>query len=158
MALPIKTGRRNPSYSFLNPNLDSIGCLAKKITPDETTNFRKEYGYILSLLKMPFTKYEQEGVHTLLQFYNPSFRCFTFPDYLLVPTLEEYSLFLGVPVKKEEVPYYGTMEAPTSIEISKALYLSKSVVEANLSKKGGCLGFRMEFLVQKACDAVEGKE
>ncbi|XP_058766531.1 uncharacterized protein LOC131640138 [Vicia villosa] len=50
------------------------------------------------------------------------------------------------------------MEAPTSLEISKALYLSKSVVEANLSKKGGCLGFRMEFLVQKACDAVEAKE
>ncbi|XP_058754436.1 uncharacterized protein LOC131627613 [Vicia villosa] len=158
MAPPMKTGRRNLSYTFPNLNLDSLECLAKKITPDESTKFREKYGYILSLLKMPFTKYEQEGVHTLLQFYNPSLRCFTFPDYLLVPTLEEYSLFLGVPVKKEEVPYYGTMEAPTSIEISKALYLSKSVVEANLSKKGGCLGFRMEFLVQKACDAVEGKE
>ncbi|XP_058784464.1 uncharacterized protein LOC131659266 [Vicia villosa] len=155
MAPPMKTGRRNLSYTFPNLNLDSLECLAKKITPDESTKFREKYGYILSLLKMPFTKYEQEGVHTLLQFYNPSLRCFTFSEYLLVPTLEEYSLFLGVPVKKEEVPYYGTMEAPTSLEISKVLYLSKSVVEANLSKKGGCLGFRMEFLVQKACDAVE---
>src|SRR4051812_1723192 len=157
MAPPLKTGSRNISYTFLNPNLDSLECLVKKITPDETTKFREKYGYILSLLKMPFTKYEQEGIHTLLQFYNPSLRCFTFPDYLLVPTLEEYSLFLGVPVKKE-VSYYGTMEAPTSIEISKALYLSKSFVEANLSKKGGCLGFRIEFLVQKACDAVHEKE
>ncbi|XP_058746105.1 uncharacterized protein LOC131618976 [Vicia villosa] len=158
MAPPLKTGSRNISYTFPNPNLDSLGCLAKKITPDESTKFREKYGYILSLLKMPFTKYEQEGVHTLLQFYNPSLRCFTFPDYLLVPTLEEYSLFLGVPVKKEEVPYYGTMEAPTSIEISKALYLSKSVVEANLTKKGGCFGFRMEFLVKRGCDAAEAKE
>ncbi|XP_058775631.1 uncharacterized protein LOC131649908 [Vicia villosa] len=158
MAPPLKTGSRNISYTFPNPNLDSLGCLAKKITPDESTKFREKYGYILSLLKMPFTKYEQEGVHTLLQFYNPSLRCFTFPDYLLVPTLEEYSLFLGVPVKKEEVPYYGTMEAPTSIEISKALYLSRSVVEANLTKKGGCFGFRMEFLVKRGCDAAEAKE
>ncbi|XP_058741720.1 uncharacterized protein LOC131614108 [Vicia villosa] len=106
---------------------------------------------------MPFTKYEQEGVHTLLQFYNPSLRCFTFTDYLLVLTLEEYSLFLGVPIKKE-VPYYGTMKAPDSIEIAKALYLSKSVVEANLTKKGGGLGFCMEFLVKRGCDAAEAKE
>ncbi|XP_058775380.1 uncharacterized protein LOC131649644 [Vicia villosa] len=106
---------------------------------------------------MPFTKYEQEGVHTLLQFYNPSLRCFTFTDYLLVPTLEEYSLFLGVPIKKE-VPYYGTMKAPDSIEIAKALYLSKSVVEANLTKKGGGLGFCMEFLVKRGCDVAEAKE
>ncbi|XP_058783562.1 uncharacterized protein LOC131658267 [Vicia villosa] len=106
---------------------------------------------------MPFTKYEQEGVHTLLQFYNPSLCCFTFTDYLLVPTLEEYSLFLGVPIKKE-VPYYGTMKTPDSIEIAKALYLSKSVVEANLTKKGGGLGFCMEFLVKRGCEAVEAKE
>ncbi|XP_058776532.1 uncharacterized protein LOC131650837 [Vicia villosa] len=157
MATPMKTVRRNPSYSFLNSNLDSLGCLAKKITPDEATNFRKEYGYILSLLKMPFTKYEQEGVHTLLQFYNPSLRCFTFTDYLLVPTLEEYSLFLGIHIKKE-VAYYSTMKAPDSIEIAKALYLSKSVVEANLTKKGGGFGFCMEFLVKRGCEAAEAKE
>ncbi|XP_058767325.1 uncharacterized protein LOC131641005 [Vicia villosa] len=157
MAPPMKTGKRNPSYSFLDPNLDSLGCLAKKITLDESTNIREKYGYILSLLKMPFTKYEQEGVHTLLQFYNPSLRCFTFTDYLLVPTLEEYSLFLGVPIKRE-VPYYGTMKAPDSIEIAKALYLSKSVVEANLTKKRGGLGFCMEFLVKRGCDAAEAKE
>ncbi|XP_058775972.1 uncharacterized protein LOC131650273 [Vicia villosa] len=158
MAPPLKTGSRNISYTFLNPNLDSLDCLVKKITPDETTRFREKYGYILSLLKMPFTKYEQEGVHTLLQFYNPSLRCFTFPDYLLVPTLEEYSLFLGVPIKKGEVPYYSTMEAPTSIEISKALYLSKSVVDANLSERGRSQGFHMEFLVKRGCDAAEAKE
>ncbi|XP_058785116.1 uncharacterized protein LOC131660016 [Vicia villosa] len=158
MAPPLKTGSRNISYTFLNPNLDSLECLVKKITPDETTRFREKYGYILSLLKMPFTKYEQEGVHTLLQFYNPSLRYFTFPDYLLIPTLEEYSLFLGVPIKKGEVPYYSTMEAPTSIEISKALYLSKSVVDANLSERGKCQGFHMEFLVKRGCDAAEAKE
>ncbi|XP_058741583.1 uncharacterized protein LOC131613961 [Vicia villosa] len=106
---------------------------------------------------MPFTKYEQEGVHTLLQFYNTSLRCFTFTDYLLVPTLEEYSLFLGVPIKKE-VPYHGAMKAPDSIEIVKALYLSKSVVEANLTKKGGGFGFCMEFLVKRGCEAAEEKE
>ncbi|XP_058752773.1 uncharacterized protein LOC131625951 [Vicia villosa] len=157
MAPPLKTGGRNFSYSFVNPNLNSVECLAKKITPDESTNFRERYGYILSLLKMPFTKYEQEGIHTLLQFYHPSLRCFTFTDYLLAPILEEYSSFLGIPVGRE-VPYYSAMKAPDSIEISKALYLSKPVVEANLTKKGGCHGFRMEFLVKRGCDAAEAKE
>ncbi|XP_058740841.1 uncharacterized protein LOC131613163 [Vicia villosa] len=157
MAPPLKTGKRNYSYSFVNPNLKSVECLAKKITPDESTNFREKYGYILSLLKMPFTKDEQEGVHTLLQFYHPSLRCFAFTDYLLAPTLEEYSSFLGIPVGKE-VPYYSAMKAPDSIEIAKALYLSKSVVEASLTKKGGCHGFRMEFLVKRGCDAAEAKE
>ncbi|XP_058733139.1 uncharacterized protein LOC131604733 [Vicia villosa] len=50
------------------------------------------------------------------------------------------------------------MKAPDSIEIAKALYLSKSVVEANLTKKGGGLGFCMEFLVKRGCEAAEAKE
>src|SRR3954463_7072481 len=99
MAPPLKTGSRNISYTFLNPNLDSLECLVKKITPDETTKFREKYGYILSLLKMPFTKYEQEGIHTLLHFYTPSPPFFPFPDSLLVPHLEKFFFFPGFPTK-----------------------------------------------------------
>ncbi|XP_058741391.1 uncharacterized protein LOC131613762 [Vicia villosa] len=50
------------------------------------------------------------------------------------------------------------MKAPTSLEIAKALYLSKSVVEANLKDKGNCQGFHLEFLVQTAYDAIVAKE
>ncbi|XP_058725793.1 uncharacterized protein LOC131597096 [Vicia villosa] len=154
----MRPGRKNTySYIFPNPNLDSLKGLANQITLDELTKFKQDCGRILYFLKTPFTKYEQEGVHTLLQFYNPSLRCFTFPDYHLVPTLEEYSLFLGISIK-EQIPYHSTMKAPTSIEIAKALYLSKSVVEANLKEKGNCQGFHLELLVQTAYDAIVAKE
>ncbi|XP_058766816.1 uncharacterized protein LOC131640440 [Vicia villosa] len=154
----MRPGRKKTySYTFPNPNLDSLKGLASQITLDELTKFKQDYGRILYFLKTPFTKYEWEGVHTLLQFYNPSLRCFTFPDYHLGPTLEEYFFFLGISIK-EQIPYHSMMKAPTSIEIAKALYLSKSVVEANLKEKGNCHGFHLEFLVQKAYYAVVAKE
>ena len=34
----------------------------------------------------------------LFQFFDLVHHCFSFPDYQLVPTLEEFSLLLGVPV------------------------------------------------------------
>ena len=49
----------------------------------------------------------------LVQFYDHLYRCFTFPDYQLVPTLEEYAHLLGIPVS-DEVPFRGLEEIPRS--------------------------------------------
>ena len=58
-----------------------------RLVPDPEA-FRAKYGRLLSLLKIDMV----EGVlATLVQFYDPVYHCFTFLDYQLASTLEEYS-------------------------------------------------------------------
>lgn len=152
------TGRKsNVSYKFQSPALDSLHTVAARVTSYLVGNFEKEYGKILSILSAPVADYERGALHTLLQFYDPALRCFTFPDYQLAPTLEEYSVILGIPIQNQ-VPFHSSMEVPKSSQIAAALYLSKTIVEANLKPKGGLFGFHLSFLLEKAnvfADACE---
>ena len=56
--------------------------------------------------------------------------CFTFPDYQLVPTLEEFSQLLGVSVL-DKMPFNGLEETPKPEVISKALHLKRSDIVDN---------------------------
>ena len=65
----------------------------------------------------------------LFQFFDPMHHCFTFPDYQLVPTLEEFSQLLGVPVL-DQIPFTGLEDTPNPEVISKALHLKRSDIVA----------------------------
>ena len=54
----------------------------------------------------------------LFQFFDPIHHCFTFLDYQLVPTLEEFSQLLGVPVL-DQTPFTGLEETPNPEVIAK---------------------------------------
>ena len=82
----------------------------------------------------------KEGIlTTLVQFYDPLYRCFTFPDYQLMHTLEEYSYILGLPIT-DCVPFSGLEGEPKSHEIATVTHLRKSEIEDNMTTKGGILG------------------
>ncbi|XP_050895131.1 uncharacterized protein LOC127101722 [Lathyrus oleraceus] len=93
-------------------------------------------------------------MHTLVQFYDPPLRCFTFQEYQLAPTLEEYSHILGIRIKNQ-VPYIRTKELPEYRELSEALHMGKKEIESNLKPKGGIHGFTSKFLVDKAITFAE---
>lgn len=88
-------------------------------------------------------------IHTLMQFYDPPLRCFTFQDYHLTPTLEEYSHILGIGIKNR-VPFIFTKELPKSHILAEALHLEKKEVELNLQLKGEIHGYTSNFMVDKA--------
>lgn len=75
-------------------------------------------------------------------------RCFSFQDYQLTPTLEEYCHILGVRIK-DQVLFVIINELPKSHHIAEALHLEKKEVELNLKLKG-THGFTSKFLVDKA--------
>ena len=88
-------------YSFKNPNIDDLMSLIPEI--QSSIDFRKKYGSNVSLMKLGI----KEGIlSTLVQFYDLMYQCFTFPDYQLMPTLEEYSYLLGFPIT-DHVPFTG---------------------------------------------------
>jgi len=98
--------------------------------------------------------YVDEGLlNTLIQFYDPQYHYFTFSDYQLVPTLEEYSFWVGKPVL-DEVPFHGLEVAPKIPDIATAFHLERSEVKANLATKRGLQCLPYNFLYQKAIDFV----
>ena len=89
--------RQTQKFTFKNPELESLRKLGDLIiNPD---SFEEKYGKLLSLLKTGMT----EGIlSTLVLVYH----CFAFPDYQLMPTLEEYSLLVGIPISDQD-PFSG---------------------------------------------------
>ena len=78
-----------------------LKALVAKI-PD-TTSFIRRHGYLLSLIT---SKLDEEMMSVLVQFYDLLYHCFTFQDYQLVPTLEEFSELLGILIR-EQTPFTG---------------------------------------------------
>ncbi|CAI8603696.1 unnamed protein product [Vicia faba] len=85
----------------------------------------------------------------LFQFFDPMHHCFNFPDYQLVPTLEEFSQLLGVPVL-DQIPFTGLEETPKPEVISESLHLKRSDVITNWETRSGVKGFLAKFLLEKA--------
>ncbi|XP_050896604.1 uncharacterized protein LOC127103382 [Lathyrus oleraceus] len=91
-----------------------------------------------------------EGIlATLVKFYDPLYRFFTFPDYQLVPTLVEFSHLIGLSIP-DQVPISGLEEIPKHQDIAEVSHLRVSEIKANLTIKGGILGLPTKFLIEEA--------
>jgi len=141
--------RKTHGYKFKKPDMESLRKLARRLTDLE--HIRKRYGFLLRIVKADV----DEGLlNTLIQFYDPRYQCFTFSDYQLVPTLEEYSFWVGKPVL-DEVPFHGLEVAPKIPDIVAAFHLESSEVKAHLATKGGLQCLPYNFLYQKATDFAD---
>ena len=72
------------TYGLFREDLAQLRVLGAQVDKHSLRDFSKDYGNILSLLN---TIIDLWVVQTLLQFYDPPLRCFTFQDYQLAPTL-----------------------------------------------------------------------
>ena len=85
----------------------------------EDSPFTKRHGWLLSLV---ISRIKEYMVKVLVQFFDPLHYCFTFPDYQLVPTLEEFSQLMGTPIL-DQLPFKGIERDPIPEEIARALHL-----------------------------------
>lgn len=134
------------SYKFVEPQLKALRELGSRLVLDNIYGFKKSYVNLMSIFK---TKVNIMAIHTLVQFYDPPLRCFTFQDYPLAPTLVEYSYILGIEIK-DQVPFNISKELPKFHQIVKSIHLGKKGVKLNLKPNGGTYGFTMKFLMDKA--------
>src|ERR1043165_6352229 len=137
--------RKTSSYSFCAFDISEVrarGILVKDLIERE---FRKDHGNILPLL---MEDYEFYAMQSLLQFYDSELRCFTFQDYQLAPTLEEYSFLLGINITNS-LPFVKRMDTPDFEAIAKALSLRVSEVRDNWVPKDRTCGLPLGFLLSK---------
>ena len=136
--------RKTQRYTLRSPKLEDLRKLGRLIADPEA--FREKYGGLLSLLKVNM----MEGVlSTLVQFYDPVYHCFTFPDYQLMPTLEEYSHLIGLPISDQD-PFTGLEAVPKDQIIARVTTLKVSDINAHMTTKGGILNLPARFLMDKA--------
>ncbi|XP_058755575.1 uncharacterized protein LOC131628772 [Vicia villosa] len=114
-----KTTKHTFSCSFYHEDITPLVRLSTRVTGQNLDEFRKTYGHILLMLT---TRIDEWGLYTLLQFYDSELRCFTFQDYQLAPTLEEYAHILQIKVQHKD----------------------------NWKPNGGTHGFYVKFLMREA--------
>lgn len=149
-------GRRSTKkYSLVNPSLGELRKLISSVT--DPTGFIVRYGALISLLS---ARMEDGILHTLIQFYDPVYLCFTFPENQLMPTLEEYSHLLRIPIV-DTVPFSCSEGGPKPDILAKVLHLKEIEVKNNFTSKGGIFRFTTKFLIGKAsyfaglgCDVI----
>ena len=83
------------------------------------------------------------------KFFNPLHHCFTFPDYQLVPTMEEFSHLFGVPILNQ-LPFNGMERDPKPEDIAQDLFLQWSDVVVNWETRRAVQRFLVKFLFEKA--------
>ncbi|XP_058763940.1 uncharacterized protein LOC131637359 [Vicia villosa] len=94
---------------------------------------------------------------TFIQLYDPLYHCFTFPDYQLLPTLEEYSSIIGLPITGR-IPFTGLEEDPKSHDIANFTHLRKDEIEKNMVTKGGLVGLPALFLIEKSLSSSQERK
>ena len=82
----------------------------------------------------------------LFQFFDPKHHYFTFPYYQLVPTLEEFSQLLDIPIL-EQLPFTGLEEVPKPEVIASTLHLKRADMVSNWETRSRVKGFLAKFLI-----------
>ncbi|RDY10068.1 hypothetical protein CR513_05473, partial [Mucuna pruriens] len=104
----------------------------------------EKYGTILGLLKV---EVQLDALVTLVQFYDVPLRYFTFKDFQLSPTLEEYERILGMPIEGSLV-YFHKGYLPSWGAVARLLGKSEAeIVEAKKARN------RVEGLPQSYLEA-----
>ncbi|XP_050896899.1 uncharacterized protein LOC127103708 [Lathyrus oleraceus] len=139
-----KEARSQFQFNFPVPDLSLLQDLATRM--EDHDGFRKRYGNILSLMKV---KVDNMALRVLSHFYGPTYHCFTFSDYQLSPTLEEFAYIVGITIRNK-VPFIGGEEVRKSYVIGESPHVPKGEVENGLTTKGGISGFPIKYLVERA--------
>lgn len=106
-----KSDKRNTfQYKLREPKLDELRKLGAHLVEDHRDIFKKAYGKLLGIL---FTKEDTSLILTLAQFYDSALHYFTFQDFLLAHTLEDFGHFLSILVK-DQISYTSLDGFPES--------------------------------------------
>ena len=84
-------------------------------------------------------------VTALAQYYDSNMRCFTFQDFQLVPTLEEYEHIMDMPLSGG-VPYRHFEQHASILTLSSITKISEDMLKGRLVAVKDTKGFSQRFL------------
>ena len=108
--------------------------------------FHKTYGKIWDLATIEVSA---KAIASLTQYYDQSLRCFTFEDFQLVPTVEEFEEILGCPLEGRK-PYLLSGFYPSMPRIAKIVRISAQELDRVKQNRNGVIGIPRKYLEERA--------
>ena len=90
-----------------------------------------------------------EAIASLIQYYDQPLRCFTFGDFQLVPTVEEFEGILGCPLGGRK-PYFFSGLYLSMARIAKVVKISMQELEHVKQNRNKVVGIPRKHLEDKA--------
>ncbi|KAK2456455.1 hypothetical protein QL285_003820 [Trifolium repens] len=134
-------------FNFKIPQVGSLLAMERKLTAISRPNFETNYGSILDLLHVEI---DTAALTTLAQFFDSPLRCFTFQDFQLLPTIEDFEMILGRSIEGQAC---YKRESPTTEGLAEALHLKKKEI-SSLQESRGIEGLSRASLEAKAQEAL----
>ncbi|KAH1256940.1 hypothetical protein GmHk_03G007006 [Glycine max] len=129
-------------------DVTSLKELGRLMGPLQRQAFRKVYGKILDLAA---AEVFMEAVVSLTQYYDQPLRCFTFGDFQMVPTIEEFEEILGCPLGGRK-PYLFFGFLPSLSKIAAVIGDSAKELDRMKQIRNGVVGLPWKYLEGKARD------
>ncbi|KAH1254225.1 hypothetical protein GmHk_04G010714 [Glycine max] len=141
-----QTGKRFYQVKVKSLDTTSIKELGRLMEPLQMQTFRKTYGKILELT---IAEVSIEAIVSLTQYYDQPLRCFTFGDFQLVPTIEEFEEILGCPLGGRK-PYLSSGCLPSLSRIATVVKDSARGLDRIKQIRNGIAGLPQKYLEDKA--------
>ncbi|KAL5166220.1 hypothetical protein HKD37_18G051226 [Glycine soja] len=149
-----QTGKRFYQVKIKGLDITSIKELGRLMGPLQMQAFRKMYGKILDLT---IAEISTEAIASLTQYYDQPLRCFTFGDFQLVPTIEEFEEILGCPLGGRK-PYLFSGFLPSLSRIAIVIKDSARGLDRVKQARNGIVGLPRKYLEDKARDMANQEE
>ncbi|KAH1246867.1 hypothetical protein GmHk_06G016872 [Glycine max] len=149
-----QTGKRFYQVKIKGLDITSIKELGRLMGPLQMQAFCKAYGKILDLT---IAEISAEAIASLAQYYDQPLRCFTFGDFQLVPTVEEFEEILGCPLGGRK-PYLFSGFLPSLSKIAIVVRDSARGLDRVKQTRNGIVGLPWKYLEGKARDMANQDE
>ncbi|KAH1213590.1 hypothetical protein GmHk_14G041516 [Glycine max] len=143
-----QNGKRFYQVKVKGLDATSLKELGRLMGPLQRQAFRKVYGKILDLT---VAEVFMEAVVSLAQYYDQPLRCFTFGDFQMVPTIEEFEEILGCPLRGRK-PYLFSGFLPSLSKVAAVIGDSAKELDRMKQIWNGVVGLPRKYLEGKARD------
>jgi len=136
------TLKKRISIKAKEGNLSGLQELVKRMKSTQRDAFRGKYGNLLNLLEV---EVQTSAITTLAQYYDPPLRCFTYQDFQLTPTIEEFEQILDMPLEGN-APNNNLGQYTPVLMLSEIMKIHPMKLESKLTIKGKARGIPQEYL------------
>ncbi|RDX71628.1 hypothetical protein CR513_48996, partial [Mucuna pruriens] len=127
------------------PDLRSLHYWGSCLKGQWRRSFERKHGYLLRILE---AEIQPVALEALAQYYDPPLRCFTFKNFQIAPTLEEYELLLGLSLA-ECTYHFHQGQQPSWATIARLLRVFKSEMAKERKNQNGLEGINRIYLEER---------
>ncbi|XP_061371699.1 uncharacterized protein LOC133314268 [Gastrolobium bilobum] len=124
------------------PETESLKVLGRMLKKPHQLTLARKYGNVLDLLEIDV---QVEAITAIAQYYDSPLRCFTFQDFQLAPTLEEFERIFGLYLEDEK-PYRYIGHYPSMHVVAEILKVSMRDLQERKQIRNETVGFLRKYL------------